>query len=93
MISVAAKLSGMHPQTLRIYEARGLIRPQRTARGTRLYSSADLARLRHIQELTARLGRLNLAGVEEVLALEDKIATLKARLARLETSSTSTTKK
>src|SRR5215217_2991341 len=66
MISVAAELVGMHPQTLRIYEQKGLLRPKRTAGGTRLYSDADLDRLRLIQQLTTELG-LNLAGVEHVL--------------------------
>jgi MerR family transcriptional regulator/heat shock protein HspR len=68
LISVAAELSGMHPQTLRMYERRGLVRPQRTAKNTRRYSWVDLQRLRRIQELT-EMG-LNLAGVERVLALE-----------------------
>ena len=83
MISVAAELVGMHPQTLRIYEARGLMRPQRTAGNTRLYSEADLERLRLIQRLTTELG-LNLAGVERVLALEDELHRMRARLDRLE---------
>ena len=83
MISVAAELVGMHPQTLRIYEAKGLVRPRRTAGNTRLYSEADLERLRGIQRLTTELG-LNLAGVERVLVLEDELARLRARLERLE---------
>jgi MerR family transcriptional regulator/heat shock protein HspR len=83
MISVAADLVGMHPQTLRIYEAKGLVRPQRTAGNTRLYSDADLERLRLIQRLTTELG-LNLAGVERVLALEDELQRMRARLDRLE---------
>jgi MerR family transcriptional regulator/heat shock protein HspR len=83
MISVAAQLVGMHPQTLRMYEAKGLVRPGRTPGGTRLYSEADLARLREIQRLTTEL-RLNLAGVERVLAMEDELARLHARFARLE---------
>ncbi len=83
MISVAAELVGMHPQTLRIYEAKGLVRPRRTAGNTRLYSEADLERLRLIQRLTTELG-LNLAGVERVLALEDELQRLRARLDRLE---------
>ena len=70
MISVAADIVGMHQQTLRMYEAKGLVRPQRTAGNTRLYSEADLERLRVIQRLTTELG-LNLAGVEHVLRLED----------------------
>jgi MerR family transcriptional regulator/heat shock protein HspR len=69
MISVAAELVGMHPQTLRIYEQKGLVRPQRTAGNTRLYSDADVERLRLIQRLTGEVG-LNLAGVEQVLQLE-----------------------
>ena len=83
MISVAADLVGMHPQTLRIYEAKGLVRPKRTAGNTRLYSEADLERLRLIQRLTTELG-LNLAGVERVLQLEDDVARLRARLERRE---------
>ncbi len=83
MISVAADLVGMHPQTLRIYESKGLVRPQRTAGGTRLYSEADLERLRLIQRLTTELG-LNLAGVERVLALEDELQRMRARLDRME---------
>ena len=83
MISVAADLVGMHPQTLRIYESRGLVRPGRTPGGTRLYSERDLERLRAIQRLTTELG-LNLAGVQRVLALEDEMARLRARVARLE---------
>jgi MerR family transcriptional regulator/heat shock protein HspR len=83
MISVAAELVGMHPQTLRIYEARGLVRPQRTPGNTRLYSEADLERLRLVQRLTTELG-LNLAGVDTVLRLEDEMQELRARMARLE---------
>jgi MerR family transcriptional regulator/heat shock protein HspR len=83
MISVAAELVGMHPQTLRIYESRGLIRPQRTGGNTRLYSEADLERLRLIQRLTTELG-LNLAGVERVLLLEDELQRMRARLDRME---------
>ena len=83
MISVAADLVGMHPQTLRIYEAKGLVNPQRTAGNTRLYSEADLERLRLIQRLTTELG-LNLAGVEKVLALEDELQRTRARLERLQ---------
>jgi MerR family transcriptional regulator, heat shock protein HspR len=83
MISVAADLVGMHPQTLRIYEAKGLVRPQRTAGNTRLYSESDLERLRLIQRLTTELG-LNLAGVEHVLRLEDELRRLRARMDRLE---------
>jgi MerR family transcriptional regulator/heat shock protein HspR len=83
MISVAAELVGMHQQTLRMYEAKGLVRPQRTAGNTRLYSEADLARLRVIQRLTTELG-LNLAGVERVLQLEDEVDRLHGRVASLE---------
>jgi MerR family transcriptional regulator/heat shock protein HspR len=83
MISVAAELVGMHPQTLRMYEAKGLVRPGRTPGGTRLYSEADLKRLRLIQRLTTDLG-LNLAGVEHVLRLEDELRRLHARMERLE---------
>jgi MerR family transcriptional regulator/heat shock protein HspR len=83
MISVAADLVGMHPQTLRIYETKGLVRPKRTPGNTRLYSEADLERLRLIQRLTGELG-LNLAGVETVLRLEDELQRLQARMARLE---------
>ena len=83
MISVAAELVGMHPQTLRIYEQKGLVRPKRTAGNTRLYSDADLERLRLIQRLTTELG-LNLAGVEHVLRLEDELKRMAARLDRLE---------
>ena len=83
MISVAAELVGMHPQTLRMYEQKGLVRPQRTAGNTRLYSEADLERLRLIQKLTGELG-LNLAGVEAVLGLEEQLRRMQARMERLE---------
>jgi MerR family transcriptional regulator, heat shock protein HspR len=83
MISVAADLVGMHPQTLRIYESKGLIRPKRTAGNTRLYSEADVERLRLIQRLTNELG-LNLAGVEQVLRLEDELRRMHRRLDRME---------
>ena len=83
MISVAAELVGMHPQTLRIYEAKGLVRPRRTPGNTRLYSEADLERLRLIQRLTTELG-LNLAGVEVVLRLEDELRRAHERLERLD---------
>jgi MerR family transcriptional regulator, heat shock protein HspR len=83
MISVAAELVGMHPQTLRIYESKGLIRPKRTAGNTRLYSEADLERLRLIQQLTTELG-LNLAGVEHVLRLQDELVRMRRRLDRME---------
>jgi MerR family transcriptional regulator/heat shock protein HspR len=83
MISIAAELAGLHPQTLRMYEAKGLVRPARTPGGTRLYSEADIERLRLIQRLTGELG-LNLAGVEHVLRLEDELRRLRARMAELE---------
>ncbi|MCL2770147.1 MAG: helix-turn-helix transcriptional regulator [Solirubrobacterales bacterium] len=83
MISVAAELADMHPQTLRTYEARGLITPKRSPKGTRLYSQQDVDRLRRIQEMTAELG-LNLAGVERVLALEGRIEELGRRIEELE---------
>jgi MerR family transcriptional regulator, heat shock protein HspR len=83
MISVAADLVGMHPQTLRIYETKGLIRPKRTAGNTRLYSEADVERLKLIQRLTSELG-LNLAGVEHVLRLEDELQRMRRRLDRME---------
>jgi MerR family transcriptional regulator/heat shock protein HspR len=83
MISVAAELVGMHPQTLRMYETKGLVRPQRTPGGTRLYSEADVERLRIIQRLTSELG-LNLAGVELVLRLEDELRKAHAQIERLQ---------
>jgi MerR family transcriptional regulator/heat shock protein HspR len=83
MISVAADLVGMHPQTLRIYESKGLIRPKRTAGNTRLYSEADIERLRLIQQLTNDLG-LNLAGVEQVMQLQDEMERMRRTLARME---------
>ena len=83
MISVAADLVGMHPQTLRIYESKGLIRPNRTKGNTRLYSEADLDQLRLIQQLTNELG-LNLAGVEQVLRLQDEVTRMRSRLDRME---------
>src|ERR671926_81639 len=83
MISVAAELAGMHPQTLRIYESRGLISPQRSPKNTRLYSQEDVERLRRIQELTSELG-LNLAGVERVFELEEQIEKLRRRMRNLE---------
>ena len=89
MISVAAELAEMHPQTLRMYEARGLIEPKRSPKGTRLYSHKDVDRLRRIQEMTAELG-MNLAGVERVFELEGqleamdrKVQTLRKRAAEL----------
>ena len=83
MISVAAELAGMHPQTLRIYEARGLITPKRSPKNTRLYSREDVERLRRIQELTAELG-MNLAGVEKVFELEEEMKRMRRRMRTLE---------
>lgn len=83
MISVAAELVGMHPQTLRIYEQKGLVQPKRTAGNTRLYSDADLERLRTIQKLTTELG-LNLAGVELVLRMEDQLQRMQSQMERIE---------
>ena len=83
MISVAAELAGLHPQTLRMYEAKGLVQPARTPGGTRVYTDADVERLRLIQRLTTELG-LNLAGVEQVLRLEDELKRLRRRMEQLE---------
>jgi MerR family transcriptional regulator/heat shock protein HspR len=83
MISVAAELANMHPQTLRVYEARGLIEPKRSPKGTRLYSQEDVDRLRRIQEMTAELG-LNLAGVERVLTLEAELEQMRTRIEQIE---------
>src|SRR6201989_59241 len=83
MISVAAELADMHPQTLRMYEARGLIEPKRSPKGTRLYSQADVERLRRIQEMTAELG-MNLAGVERVFELEQQLEATSRKVAALE---------
>ena len=83
MISVAAELAGMHPQTLRIYETRGLISPRRSAKNTRLYSQDDVERLQRIQELTTELG-MNLAGVQRVLELESELARMRRRLRNTE---------
>lgn len=79
MISVAAELAGMHPQTLRIYETRGLIKPKRSPKKTRLYSRRDVERLHRIQELTTTFG-LNLAGVERVLELEEVMDAMQEQL-------------
>jgi MerR family transcriptional regulator/heat shock protein HspR len=87
MISVAAELAEMHPQTLRMYEARGLIEPKRSAKGTRLYSHEDVERLRRIQEMTAELG-MNLAGVERVFELEGQLEAMQRKLAGLERRAT-----
>ena len=83
MISVAAELAGMHPQTLRIYETRGLITPKRSPKNTRLYSEEDIERLQRIQELTSELG-MNLAGVERVFELEEEIRRMQRRMRNLE---------
>ena len=83
MISVAAELAEMHPQTLRMYEARGLIEPQRSPKGTRLYSQDDVERLRRIQEMTTEWG-MNLAGVERVLELEEKLMRMARKVETLE---------
>jgi MerR family transcriptional regulator/heat shock protein HspR len=83
MISIAAELAGLHPQTLRMYEAKRLVTPARTPGGTRLYSDADVERLRLIQRLTTELG-LNLAGVAHVLRLEDELRRVRARMEQLE---------
>ena len=83
MISVAAELAEMHPQTLRMYESRGLIEPKRSPKGTRLYSQKDVDRLRRIQEMTAELG-MNLAGVERVFELEEQLNAMSRRVAALQ---------
>jgi MerR family transcriptional regulator/heat shock protein HspR len=83
MISVAAELADMHPQTLRMYEARGLIEPKRSPKGTRLYSHQDVERLRRIQEMTAELG-MNLAGVERVFELEEQLESMSRKVIALE---------
>ena len=82
MISVAAELAEMHPQTLRLYEARGLIEPKRSPKNTRLYSQADVELLRRIQQMTNDAG-LNLAGVETVLEMEQTVAQMRSELARM----------
>jgi MerR family transcriptional regulator, heat shock protein HspR len=83
MISVAAELAEMHPQTLRMYEQRGLITPQRSPKGTRLYSQEDVDRLRRIQEMTVELG-MNLAGVERIFELEEELETMERKVRKLE---------
>src|SRR4051812_27626517 len=82
MISVAAELAEMHPQTLRMYEARGLITPKRSPKNTRLYSQADVERLRRIQQMTSEEG-LNLAGVVSVLELEQRLERMRSEMARM----------
>ena len=81
VISVAAELAGMHPQTLRIYERKGLLEPSRTPGGSRRYSDDDISMLRRIAELTEQ--GLNLAGVKRVLELEAEVAALRAELDRV----------
>ena len=82
-ISVAAELAGLHPQTLRMYESRGLVRPRRTPGGTRRYSDDDLVRLRKIVALTGELG-MSLAGAERVLELEDTVNRMSRQIGELE---------
>jgi MerR family transcriptional regulator/heat shock protein HspR len=82
MISVAAELADMHPQTLRMYEARGLITPKRSPKQTRLYSQSDVERLRRIQRMTSEEG-LNLAGVEAVLDMEAQVIRMRTELERM----------
>jgi MerR family transcriptional regulator/heat shock protein HspR len=82
MISVAAELASMHPQTLRMYEARGLISPKRSPKNTRLYSQRDVERLRRIQRMTSDEG-LNLAGVETVLEMEARVERMRSEMTRL----------
>src|SRR5213595_1211646 len=82
MISVAAELAEMHPQTLRMYETRGLITPKRSPKNTRLYSQSDVERLRRIQQMTTEEG-MNLAGVEAVLKMEDQVARMRSELERM----------
>ena len=81
LIGVAAERAGMHPQTLRVYERRGLVSPRRTAGNTRLYSEADIQRLRHIQQLSDQ--GLNLAGIERILELEARLERAERRIADL----------
>lgn len=82
IISVAAELAGVHPQTLRIYERKGLVRPQRTSGNTRRYSEADIDRLRRVQRLTQE--GVNLAGAKRIMALEEELLRVRERLAQLE---------
>jgi MerR family transcriptional regulator, heat shock protein HspR len=82
IISVAAELAGVHPQTLRIYERKGLVRPHRTSGNTRRYSAADIDRLRRIQGLTQE--GVNLAGAKRIMALEEELQRVRIRVAQLE---------
>jgi MerR family transcriptional regulator, heat shock protein HspR len=82
IISVAAELAGVHPQTLRIYERKGLVRPQRTSGNTRRYSEADIERLRRVQRLTQE--GMNLAGAKRIMALEEELHRMRQRLVQLE---------
>ena len=82
IISVAAELAGVHPQTLRIYERKGLVRPHRTSGNTRRYSEADIGRLRRIQGLTNE--DANLAGAKRIMALEEELQGVRTRVAQLE---------
>lgn len=82
IISVAAELAGVHPQTLRIYEQKGLVRPQRTRGNTRRYSEADIDRLRRVQRLTQE--GVNLAGAKRIMAMEDQLRRMRARIEQLE---------
>ena len=82
IISVAAELAGVHPQTLRIYEQKGLVQPHRTRGNTRRYSEADIVRLRHVQRLTA--GGVNLAGAKRIIELEEELELLRGHVAQLE---------
>lgn len=83
MISVAAGLTGMHPQTLRIYERKKLVEPGRTAKSTRLYSRSDIERLQHIQQLTQAEG-VNLAGVKIIMELQNRLEEIKKTVAQME---------
>ena len=83
VISVAAELAGVHPQTLRIYERKGLVRPERTSGNTRRYSKRDIDLLRQIQEMTQELG-INLAGVKRIIEMQAELAALRARMQELE---------
>lgn len=84
MIGIAAELSGLHPQTLRIYESKKLIFPKRTIKNTRLYSDEDIDRLKYIQSLTQEMG-INLAGVKAIIDLEDEVSSMQEEIARMET--------